>query len=253
MLRGRISVPGTAKIKLLDTLKLQGVGKRFSGPAIVTAVVHWHGTSGWRTEVQFGFSPERHCERTDIVDAPAAGLLPPVRGLQIGVVAAFETDPDKNLRVKVILPGIDDKSTGAVWARLATMDAGASHGFYFRPEEGDVVVVGFLFDDPRHPVILVSMFGTKNAYPVGFSAPDATNEGRGLITKKGTTIQFFDGDKPSLTIKTAAGNSIVIDDAASAITLTDQKNHSIVMNDQGITIDAGADTVTIKGGAVKVQ
>ena len=37
---------------------------------------------------------------------------------------------------------------------LATLDAGKERGTFFRPEIGDEVVVGFLNDDPRHPVIL---------------------------------------------------------------------------------------------------
>jgi Rhs element Vgr protein len=253
MLRGRISIPGNAKPKLLDTLEIKGVGKRFSGTALITAIQHKYDTSGWRTEVQFGLSPERHCQREDIADVPAAGLLPPVRGLQIGVVAAFESDPDGELRVKVILPGVDEKSSGAMWARLCAMDAGANHGFFFRPDEGDEVVVGFLFDDPRHPVILGSMYGSKNAAPSGFAAPEASNKEKGLITKKGTTLKFLDGEKPALHIMTAGGNSIVIDDEAQGITVKDQHGHSIVMNSQGITIDAGNGNVTIKGSKVDVQ
>lgn len=253
MLRGRVSVPGNGKIKLLDTIKVAGVGKRFSGSALITAVRHRYDVTGWRTEVQFGLSPERHAQREDIAEVPAVGLLPAVRGLQIGVVAAFEEDPEKEMRVKVILPGIDDKSSSAVWARLAAMDAGARHGFFFRPEEGDEVIIGFLFDDPRHPVILGSMFGSKNEAPSGFASPNANNEEKGLITKMGTTLKLVDKDKPQVVIQTAGGNSIVIDEEAQGIKLTDQHGHSIVMDSNGITIDAGSGNVTIKGSKVDVQ
>lgn len=253
MLRGRISIPGDGKIKVLHGLKLVGVGKRFSGTAVITAVHHRHDVTGWRTDVQFGLSPERFGQSEDIAEVPAVGLLPPIRGLQIGVVAAFEADPENEMRVKVILPGIDDKSSGAVWARLAGMDAGVEHGFLFRPEEGDEVVVGFLFDDPRHPVILGSMFGSKNAAPAGFASPNVKNEEKGLITKKGTTLKFVDKEKPQILIQTAAGNAIVIDEAAQGIKLTDQHGHAIVMDANGITIDAGSGSVTIKGTKVDVQ
>lgn len=256
MLRGRIAIPGNGTLKLLDTLELIGVGQRFSGKAMITAIRHRHDTSGWRTEVQFGLSPERLCEGTDIASAPAAGLLPPVRGLQIGIVAAFQTEEqtgrEKELRVKVILPGVDNKASGAVWARLASFDAGPNRGFYFRPEEGDEVIVGFLHDDPRHPVILGNLWGAKNNAPAGIKPPSATNEEKGIVTKKGTMLHFKDGAKPSLLISTAGGNKITIDDAVG-ISLTDQHGHSITMDSKGITLDAGSGNVTIKGAKVDVS
>jgi Rhs element Vgr protein len=256
MLRGRITIPGNAKLKLLDTLELIGVGKRFSGKAMITAIRHRHDTAGWRTEVQFGLSPERLCERTDIASAPAAGLLPPVRGLQIGVVAAFQLDQQKGreneLRVKVILPGVDTEASSAVWARLASFDAGPKRGFYFRPEEGDEVIVGFLHDDPRHPVILGNLWGAKNNAPAGIKPPSAANDEKGIVTKSGTMVHFKDGAQPSLSISTAGGNKITIDDAVG-ITLKDKHGHSILMNSNGITLDAGGGNVTIKGAKVDVS
>ncbi|HRI70364.1 MAG TPA: type VI secretion system tip protein VgrG [Polyangium sp.] len=259
--RGRISIPGNAKLELLNAIDIEGISKQFSGTVLVTALHHRYDRSGWRTNVQFGLSPERLCQRAEIAEVPAAGLLPPVRGLQIGVVAAFEEDPKKQLRVKVILPGIDDKPAGAVWARLATMDAGAHHGTIFRPEVDDEVVIGFLFNDPRHPVILGAMFGSKNKGPNDFGSPEAMNEKKGIITKKGTTLQFDDGQNPSLRIATTHFdpqltdiriNSIVIRDN-NGITLKDQYGNSIVMSREGITIDAGSGTVSIKGGMVNVD
>lgn len=256
MLRGRISIPGDAKPKLLDTLQIDGVGKRFSGKAMITAIRHRCDPSGWTTDIQFGLSSERLCQRDDITDAPAAGLLPPVRGLQIGVVAAFQQDSEtarkKELRVKVILPAVDNKASSAVWARLAALDAGPNRGIYFRPEEGDEVIVGFLYDDPRHPVILGSLWGTKNNAPSSIAPPSAKNEERAIISKKGTRVHFIDGDKPSLVISTAGGNTITIDDS-EGICLMDQNDHSIKMDSNGITIDAGSHNVTIKGAKVDVS
>ena len=68
----------------------------------------------------------------------AAGLLPAVTGLQIGIVQAFAEDPAKEFRVKVILPGVDE-SQGWVWARLALPEAGKARGHFFLPEPGDEV------------------------------------------------------------------------------------------------------------------
>lgn len=250
-LRGRISIRGDGKIKLLDNVKIAGVGRRFEGSALVTAVRHRYSSAGWRTDVQLGLDPMRFSERNDIAEVPALGLLPSVRGLQIGVVVGFDGSPQGELRVKVVLPGMDASST--VWARLAGPDAGAEHGFHLPPEEGDEVIVGFLFDDPRHPVVLGAMYGSKNAVPAEFKGSNETNLERGFTTKKGTTLKFIDGEKPAIIVKTKGGNSIVIDEGAQGIRLEDQHGHTIVMNAKGITIDAGSGNVTIKGSKVDVQ
>lgn len=253
LLRGRLAVPGDGKIKLLDSLELKGIGNRFNGKTYITGLRHKYDASGWRTDISFGLSPELACQASDIADAPAKGLLPPARGLQIGVVAAFAADPDKELRVKVILPGVDNKPASAVWARLASPDAGKDRGWFFRPEVEDEVVVGFLNDDPRHPIILGALFGSKNTAPKPLGQPDAKNEKKGIVTKKGTTIGFVDADKPSVYIETAGKNRLAIDDNAGGITLKDQNGNSITLSSSGITIDAGGNNVTIKGAKVDVK
>lgn len=83
----------------------------------------------------------------------ASGLLPAVKGLQIGVVVQLEQYPNGDDRVRVRMPLVDNEDNG-VWARVATLDAGENRGSFFRPEMGDEVVLGFLNDDPRDPVIL---------------------------------------------------------------------------------------------------
>lgn len=243
LLRGRIVVPGSADIKPLDVMAIAGIGERFNGKTLVTGLRHQYDGSGWRTDVQFGLSPEGFSRKEDIRDTPAAGLLPAVSGLQIGVVADFEDDPDKELRVKVILPGVDAKQDKAVWARLATPDAGKARGYFFRPEPKDEVVVGFFNDDPRRPVILGALFGSKNAPPDAMGKPSKKNDKSGIVTKFGTTIQLLDPDKgkASVTIETANKNKLVIDDDAKSILLSDQHGNSITMGEKGIEIKSKKD------------
>ncbi|AUX33632.1 MULTISPECIES: type VI secretion system tip protein VgrG [Sorangium] len=219
LLRGRIAVPGFGDIGLLDVMEVEGIGKRFNGKTLVTGLRHRVDASGWRTDVQFGLSPEELSRKEDIREAPAAGLLPAVSGLQIGVVAEFEDDPDEELRVKVILPGVDAKQDKAVWARLAAPDAGKARGYFFRPEPKDEVVVGFFNDDPRRPVILGALFGSKNAPPKVMGKPSKKNDKSGIVTKFGTTIQFLDPD-----------------DGAKSIVLSDRHENSISMGEGGIEI-----------------
>lgn len=256
--RGRIAVPGFAALKPLDVMELIGVSKHFNGKTLVTGFSHRIDRLGWRTDVQFGLAAAPFAAHGDIVDAPAAGLLPAVSGLQVGIVASLDEDPDNELRVQVILPAVDpDKNT--IWARLATPDAGKDRGFVFRPEPEDEVVVGFFNNDPRYPVILGSLYGSKNT-PTQDLAPNDKNDHRGIVTKKGTTIGFVDGDKASVFIQTANKNKLLLDDDAEEVSLADQHGNKITMNKDGIVLKSAKDfkvdasgNVEIKGSKVNVK
>ena len=242
MLRGRLSVPGLAAIKPLDVMEIAGVGTRFNGTTLVTGIRHRVNTQGWLTDIQFGLAPERFAAREGIVDVPAAGLLPAVHGLQFGVVDAFMEDPDKQLRVKVLLAGMDKD---AVWARLASPEAGKGRGYVFRPEQGDEVVVGFVNDDPRQAVILGALYSAKNTLPEAVGNVTKENSTKAMVTRKGTVIKFLDNDKPAVHIETPGKNTIVLDDEAQTIRLADQHGNTLTLSKDGITIESAKD-VTIK-------
>jgi Rhs element Vgr protein len=244
MIRGRMAVPGFGNVHCLDGIRIDGVGKRFNGATLVTGVRQRVGLQGWQTDLQFGLSPERFAERRDVKDLPAAGLLPAVNGLQVGIVDQFDEDPDKEFRVKVILPGIH-QTRGAVWARLATPDAGNARGYFFRPEPGDEVVVGFFNDDPRQAVVLGAMYGSRNAPPQSTAALTANNIEKGIFTRKGTILGFSDKEKPSVFLSTPNANKILFDDEAEVIHISDQHGNSIQMSKKGIEISSAKD-VTIK-------
>jgi Rhs element Vgr protein len=252
MIRGRIAVPGSGQIKLLDVIEIAGIGKRFNGKTLVTGLRHRVDQHGWQTDVQFGLAAERFAERPDVVDVPAAGLLPAINGLQIGIVGQFEEDPDKEFRVPVILPGIDEKK-GTLWARLASPDAGKARGYFFRPEPGDEVIVGFFNDDPRQAVILGAMYSSKNTPPPDVSKLTKENKAKAIVTKKGTTIGFVDDSKSSVFIKTPASNQLVLDDDAQAIQITDQHGNSIKMSKDGIEIKSAKDVKIEASGNVEIK
>lgn len=252
LLRGRIAIPGLADIMLMDVIEVAGIGKRFNGRAMVTGIRHRVDRQGWRTDVQFGLRAERFAERADLADTPAAGLLPPVCGLQIGVVDQFEADPAKEYRVRVLLPGID-ATRGAVWARLAAPDAGTGRGFFFRPEPGDEVVVGFFNDDPRQAVILGAMFGSKHTPPADLAPLTSENKQKAIVTKQGTTIGFVDDSKSAVFIKTPDANTITLDDDAQAIRISDQHGNAITLNKDGVTIKSASDLTIEAGGKVEIK
>lgn len=251
MLRGRLTVPGSGKIRRLDPLKVEGIGKRFNGGTIVTGVRHRVNGEGWLTDVQFGLSDERFAERRGVMDVPAAGQLPGVNGLQVGIVDQFQEDPDKEFRVRVILPGIDE-TKGAVWARLATPDAGKGRGFFFRPDPGDEVIVGFLNDDPRQPIILGAVFGSKNAPPEDMRV-GKENIDKGIVGKNGAVLGFMDDKKPAVFIETPGSNKIIFDDDGQMVQISDQHGNSITMSKDGIEIKSAKDLKIKASGNVEIQ
>ena len=252
LIRGRLSVRGDGAIKPLDIIELAGVGERFNGNTLVTGVRHRVDDQGWRTDLQFGLSSEWFSRQPDIRDVPAAGLLPAASGLQIGVIDAFEEDPDQQLRVRVALPTIGAEDA-FVWARLASPDAGEGRGFFFRPETGDEVVVGFFNNDPRQAVVLGAMYSSTNAAPEDFAELSEENLNKGIVTKNGTKICFVDNDKASVYIETARSNKILLDDESESIQIVDQHGNTITMDSNGIEIMSSGDFKIDASGNVKIE
>lgn len=241
LLRGVISIPGTADVRLLEVMELNGIGKRFKGKTLITGISQTVNQDGWTTHLQFGLSGEAFARQPFIQDAPAAGLLPAVQGLQIGVVADFEEDEAKEFRVPVILPGVDPVK-GKIWARLAAPEAGLGaggkgRGYFFRPEKGDEVAVGFFNDDPRQAVILGGLYSSKNVPPEGWEKLDAENQFKGIVSKTGISFQIDDKEQ-TLKLLTSEKQSVTIDEKKKAIEIKDLNENTITLDGKGISIKA---------------
>lgn len=254
LMRGRIMVDGYSTPKLLDPIALAGLSTRFNGTSVITAIRHVVNRDGWRTDLQFGLSPEHFHSRPAVAAPRAAGLLPPINGLQIGKVAPFEKDETNELMVKVFLPAVDPEEKTAVWARLAAPDAGAKRGYYFRPEPKDEVVVGFLNDDPRNPVILGSLFGSVNTLPTKMGTPDADNIKRGIVTKSGIVLGFVDtADKAQAFIETPGGNKLLLEDEQGSVVLSDKNGNKITMDKNGMKFESAKKFVVSAKDAVEIS
>ena len=230
---GRVMCTGIATILPGDTVKLGGVGDRFSGDVLVTGVRQAFDTQqGWKTHLQFGGVAPDPQLRDRLQVKRVTQMLAPVAGLQAGVVTDNE-DPDGEFRVRVRLPLVDDADDG-VWARVASLDAGAERGFFFRPEVGDEVLLGFLDDDPRRPVLLGMLHSSALASPI---APSNDNHKKGYTSRSKIEL-LFDDEKKSLTLATPGGNKLVLDDDAKGITIEDQNGNKIVLSSDGIKIES---------------
>ena len=245
---GRVKIKGTTEIKIGQVIKLSGFSERFNGNVLVTGINQNYSDSIWETDVQFGLPEQWYSQREDIIEKPASGLLPAVNGLQIAVVMQLESDPDNQHRVKIKLPLVDEQN--GIWARVSTLDAGDSRGSFFRPEIGDEVLVGFLNDDPRYPVILGML--NSSAKPAPIEAKD-TNHDKGFITRSKMKLTFND-EKKIIDIETPKGKKIVINDDEGSIIISDENRNKITLNSDGITMESGKD-ISLKAatGDIKME
>ena len=253
--RGSVTFQGSSKAKVNTTLKLMGLSSRFNGNAFISGVIHTIEDGTWNTEVKLGLSPEWFTEAHQVNGPQAAGLIPGVRGLQTGIVKKIDSDPDNEFRVQVELPvlGAEGKY---MWARLSTFYASNEFGAFFMPEINDEVILGFMNDDPRFPVILGSVYSSSLPAP---ETPNENNTIKTLITQSKLQLKFDDENKV-ITVLTPGGNTMVFSDQDEGITITDQNSNKIEMNSSGITIDSQSDltlkaanSVSISGTSVSVD
>jgi len=244
-IRGRAKFIGFSGIKPGDMIKLDGVGNRFKGNAFVTGVRQDVNNGMWDTHIQFGLDPVRYVfAHNDLNDAPTAGLVGAIHGLQIGKVVQLQNDPDGEDRILVKIPVLDNDAQG-IWTRVASLDAGNERGAFFLPEIDDEVIVGFINADPRDAVVLGMLHSSNKPAPI--TAQDANNE-KGFTTRSKMHLSFNDQTK-TIVIDTPGGNSIKIDEQTMKIEIIDQNQNKITMEPSGIKMESPLN-IDIKAGAV---
>ncbi len=247
-IRGTVRFQGTEAVVPGSLVELSGMGDRFNGTGFVSGVRHTLGAGDWQTVIQLGLRPEWHAELFPVNSPPAGGLHPAIHGLQPGIVTQLQDDPAGEDRILVRLPLISTSDNG-VWSRIATLDAGQDRGTVFRPEIDDEVIVGFIEDDPNHPVVLGMLHSSSKPAPI---PADDKNPQKGLVTRGGTKV-VFDDDAPSLTIETKAGNRLVIDDKNTQILVEDQNGNKITLSQDGIKLESSKDIVLKATGDVSIE
>ena len=235
-IQGRVKTTGYANAKPDVLVELRGMGDRFNGQVYVSGIRHEMINGSWFTHLQLGLRPEWFYKEDNILEKPASGLLPGVNGLQIGVVVQIHDDPIGEDRIRIKLPTLDNVSEG-IWARMAALDAGKNRGTFFRPEVNDEVILGFLNDDPRDPVVLGVLHSSAKPAPI---TPTQDNFQKGIYTRTGMVL-LFDDEQPSMTLETPGGNKIVISDEDKGISLSDQNGNTVTLKDSGISLSSPKD------------
>ncbi|GAB4411236.1 MAG: VgrG-related protein [Bacteroidia bacterium] len=247
-IRGQVTFHGSAVVKPNSLIELKGLGARFNGQAYVSAVRHRLSKGSWTVRATMGLSPYPFVEATDNIELPpAGGMLPGVEGLHVGVVVKIHEDPDGDHRIQVKLPTVISDSE-VIWARMAHLYATNNAGSFFLPEVGDEVLLGFLSNDPRYPVILGMLYSKKHAPPY---TADEKNTYKAFVSNKQMKL-VFDDDKVVCHIETPAGNKITLDDDKKTLTIVDQNGNKIELSSSGIVMDSCKD-IQIKASQGKVS
>ncbi len=247
-IRGSVAFKGSSRAVVGKTIDLGGLGGRFDGKVWVSAVEHRVSDGRWTTRVQFGLSPNWFTSEAPNIAAPdASGQLPPIKGLQTGIVKQIDKDPEGEFRVLVTLP-ILQAGSKAVWARLGCFYGSAGVGSFFYPEIGDEVVVAFMNEDPRFPVIVGSLYGKKRKPPL---TPDAKNSRKAIVTRSKLEIGFDDENKV-IEIKTPGKHTIRLDDKTGAITIQDSNKNKVALSKQGIELDSASNLAIKAKGNISV-
>ncbi len=250
MVRGSFSIQGIPKIQVLEVMEIEGISDRFNGKAVISGIRHRISEDGWFTDVQFGIKPDSYIDQHAVSSKPAGGLLPSIHGLQIGMVDAFEKDPDGQFRIKVKLPFLGEEET-AIWARILSPDAGKERGVFFRPEVGDEVVVGFLNDDPRQAIVLGSLFSKSLPPPVVADEINEKNFIKGIFSKEGLQVKMDDENK-MIQLITSEKQLISVNEKEKSIKLQDVNGNKITMNEDGILLESAKDIVLKADGNVEI-
>ncbi len=216
---------GNAEIVAGGSVKVEGLGQRFSGEYTVTSVRHTATPSeGYRTEFRIGGMDSGTLAATLTAD-PRKPVAPAERGLVIGLVTNNK-DPEAAMRVKVKYPWLSD-DVESHWAPVVSPMAGAGRGLAILPEVGDEVVVGFLNGDFNFPFVLGSVWNGVDSPP---SKADKYVVGGKVVLRE---------------LKTRAGHTILIDDTEgqSKIQIVDSKGQSVLIDGKG----TGSVEITTKG------
>lgn len=251
-IRGQVKFQGTDIVDIGDYITLARLGDRFNGDHLVSTVVHDISEGNWMTHATIGLSDQWFTEEPDVMAPPASGLLPGAQGLFNATVKKMYEDPDNQYRVLLDIPLFDESGEG-IWARLSNFYATSGAGAFFMPEVGDEVVVGFLNQDPRYPIILGSLYSSSKNKPFEGLDPADKNPKKAIVSKSGIYIQFDDENKV-FTVMTPGKNQMVFSDQDKKITIKDQNDNSVELSADGITMKSPKDinveatgTLNLKG------
>ncbi|MBE6910322.1 MAG: hypothetical protein E7474_12240 [Ruminococcaceae bacterium] len=194
------------------------------------------------------------------------GALTQASGNQMGLGAAFSLQlgkvtnikDEKNLnRVKCLPIGAEDQEE-TDWCYVMAPMGGKDRGLFLFPQVGDLVVLGYLGNDPHRPIVLGSFWNTDTTPPIPIQ--DGKSEDYCLRTPQKVEIMIHDeSGKEKLTVTMPSGTVVTLDDEAQQISMKDKGgDNALIMDLKGgevtlkakskLTLSAGQTSITLEQG-----
>jgi len=214
--------------------------KEVVGKFRITRVTHSAGENGHYQNHFVGISADSDVyPNTNIMAFPRSET-------QVAKVVE-NADPDGIGRVRVKFQWQEGEEMSP-WIRLLTPHAGGEKGFHFIPEKDEEVLIGFEGGNAERPYVMGALYTGKTKVE-GWKSEK--NDIKAIKTKGGHTILFNDEEKKeTLTISDKNGNSITLDTAKSAISISAPKTLTLSAKEINIS---GTDKVNINGKEITVD
>ncbi len=160
-------------------------------------------------------------------------------GVVVGIVNNVD-DHKREGRIQVKFPWLPDLEEYP-WAHVATPLTGGGRGMQFMPEKDDEVLVAFEHGNFDHPFIVGFLWNGVDR------PPESDYQNRVILTPGGHTLRFEDKDgTKKVILKSNAGHKIVLDDAASTISIETKGKNKVEIGDAPPEIKILAPTGQVK-------
>lgn len=230
---------GDPSIQAGVMVKLEGLGRRFSGTYRVTHALHRYDHTGLTTHFTVG---GRYASTiSELLSSMNENGM--IQGPVLAVVTN-NNDPDDQGRVKVKIPSLKD-SEESHWARLVAPGAGKKRGLQCVPEVGDEVLVVFEQEDIHRPLIIGGLWSSTNAPPTA-SSQCLGSDGvkiRQIVTRTGTKL-VLDDEKNSIYISNPDGKYHLM--------ISEKDKKVEIISDGDVVVEAKGN-INVKGQQVEVK
>ncbi len=185
-----------------------------------------------------------------------------VFSLTLATVKNIKDDQKLN-RVRCLPIGAPDGEL-TDWCYVMTPMGGKERGLFLFPQPGDLVVLGYLENDPHRPIVLGSFWNTESPPPLKVAEGKA--EDYCLKTPRKVEMSLHDEDKKQkLTVRMPSGIVVEISDETQTVTAKNKggdtaltmklKDGEIELKAKSkLTLSAGQASVTLeKNGKITVK
>ena len=148
-------------------------------------------------------------------------------------------DPLELGRVRVQMVWQEAGSEKTPWIRLLQPHSGSGKGFYFVPEIGEEVLVGFQGGNAEKPYVIGTQYNGKEKS--GYA--DKENNIKAVHTRSGHKLVFTEDE--SILITDKSGNEILLDTKGSNITITAPE--TMTLNAKNLNINVSQNMTTNVG------